>query len=237
MCQDPETIRQGLSALGISIGPYLDADLKEARSQIAYIAHLLELHARGINDARGLLRQIAMHDSPAPDGEAVYFNLLTEAMGVHFVSRLGASILAVETRQHKILSPHRRRPDASCDLKAKMDGTDRYFETKDFSVDEHRSLAGTRGFTPATNLSKRDWIERMIKRAQVKGANYLLARISTWQRVGRPVQPEDPIKETLVHYTSLSRNRVRIQLKTKPAQWFCGAFLIKRAGYVFVECS
>jgi hypothetical protein len=226
---------------GLIVGDLISEDIRDNNPSIEFVENLVALAASGVSGAKDLAAEIVTLDRSAPHSESRYPNLLTECLALRFAQQaLGVTICAVESKQSPIRAPRAWNKAKSCDFTATIKGQDVYFEVKDFTADllaAQRTTITNPFYTPARDAEKREWLETKIRDALAKGANYLIARMSTWQRVGSADPIENALKEIVRPYTDISPNEVRISLSKPAPSWFQGAFLIRRTGHLLVRVA
>lgn len=218
------------------MGSHLRDALIDSDFAVTLLDYIVDMSQSGVHGAHDLIQTIASADGATMEAERIYLNSLTEAFGAWFLAiNLKAKIIKLESRSNPIRSPHARNPKKSCDALVEIDGHEIYVETKDFSVDFERAFqSGIRGYPPATDQSKRSWIENKIKNCLAKGANVLVARLSTWKPVGSSAPAEDFLVEVLAQHNRLSVNHAEIEVGFVVPKWFHAVYLIKRGVFVKV---
>lgn len=202
---------------------------------VKIISFIIDLAEAGIPGAKELIESLAQcHDSNL-ESERLFENTLTEAFACMFLEQSCAmKIQAIENRRHPLRSPHARNSNKSCDILATQGKDHLYFEVKDCSIEFNVSrIAGLRGFTPASDIEKRVWLEKRIKDCFDKGANYLIARLPVWESSSR--SGIEAVRDVLHEYELESDSQARIQVQFAVPEWFKGIYLIKKIGCVFVS--
>ncbi len=220
----------------ITIGSHIRDALVAGDFAVVLLDYIVDLAQNGVHGAHELILTIASADGASMEAKRIYLNSLTECFGAWFLTmNLKAEIVRLESRSQPIRSPHARKLNKSCDALVCIDGQKIYVETKDFSVDFERDFqSGAQGYSPATNQSKRLWIEGKIKNSLNKGANILIARLSTWKPVGSSAPAEDFLVELLGQHNRLSVNHAEINVGFVVPKWFHAVYLIKRGVFVKV---
>jgi len=183
----------------------------------------------GIND---LLQEIANVNVQGFEGERIYQNRLTELFGIKFVHKiLRMKIIEAESKSIKILSPNRKRKDASCDIRAKNGNRDYYFETKDESSKSTTSAIknGVTHFEPKDDDEIVEWVKNMCRKASNKGANYLICRVPVWLNSLRESFPSDWVKR--VFKTELKGKDVAFNIENIDS-FFEGVYIVKPGRYI-----
>ncbi len=220
----------------ISVGSHLKQALQEKNFAAEVVAHVVQQAIRNTPGAEDLIRTVANADKQDGMAERGFLNALTECFGSWFAEKkLGQVVQEIESRSKPIRSPHARNPNKSCDLRSRGAVRDLFIEIKDYSVDfERSSKAGIQGFTPAHSGEKREWLEKKLKESFQKGANILVARLSTWRSLTRQQTDDDVIAEILAQHHRLEANQACISVSFSVPSWFEAIYLIKRSAYLKV---
>jgi DNA polymerase III delta subunit len=133
-----------------------DRNFKTLRWVSYAIQHLTR--AAGLTE---LLDDLASVTKTGSDSERRFENLLTEIHAASFLSdTLNETVLEVESRAHKVESPH-ANPNKSCDIKTATNGNNVYYEVKNSSSEITTSYEkrGVIYFKPIDDRKLEQWIK------------------------------------------------------------------------------
>jgi len=122
----------------------------------------------------------------------------------------------------------------SCDILARRGDKRYYFESKD-SSSEITTRDSNDCFTPLMREDAVKWIKKKAKEADVKGANYLICRLSNWTDKNR--FPDEWIKTIFIDAKKISNKNYQISTFNKKLKLLRGLYLIKPYGYVKITFS
>ncbi len=223
----------------IEIHYWLREDITENNIKaLCYVDYAIN-HLLAVKGIPQLLHDIALIEKPDNNGKGKYYNALTEFFGIYFVHNvLKLTISEVQSNRNRILSPHRRRKDTSCDIKATDSLRDYYFEIKDSTsqITSSEIKNGIEYFTPVFEDDAFRWILDQCKKADQKGANYLLCRVPVWNY---RADDKDFFFKWLSNEFQItdrpSDNEVVITLPFQTSKSFEGIYIIKPYGHMKLQ--
>jgi len=201
-------------------------------------------HLRHLQNLKQCFLELANITRDSNESESRYYNQLTEFHAVWFASyTLKLNVVAMEHKSSPIRSPNCQN-DCSCDILAKAKRSDVYFEVKDLSSEtltqhEDDSISQDVVFFDPSLPSRRQhkWVNKMLRKSFIKGANYLICRIPVWSPFGDRGFGTRWLHEIFGNVQQLSYREYILSTKSKVPDFFKGVYLIHNRRYLFLKLA
>jgi hypothetical protein len=233
-------------------GTYLADDLRRGNlPALRFPAYAIQNLPR-LQNLKETFTELASIVKKDNESKSNYYNHLTEFHAVWFAARtLRLKVIALEHRSSPIQSPN-RKGNGSCDILAKAQNTDIYFEVKALSRETLTERAGDPGsqdpifFEPSLPSERRqnscrtvteNWIGSMLRKSFSKGADYLICRIPVWSSYRAPGFGARWMHEIFRDVRKVTETEYIVRVHLNVPRFFKGIYLIHNRRYLLVHVN
>lgn len=178
---DIDILLQYTKRNGIKLKGHLKSDVKERNYKaLVYVIYAISNFGNNAKLREKIKNLASKRGANKNDIKRNYHNQLAEFHALYILTkRMGYNFVDFDVKSNKTYA----NADTDCDLLIEKDGLKSFAEVKDCSseIKSTYSNGNCEHFTPKIPEDLEQWIKLQIKKADKKGADFLVIRVPVWQ--------------------------------------------------------